>query len=322
MEAAERIARVDSASGWIFATGAAGALLTAFAPPASAKEIYAAGPDVLLPGASAPNGHAVPVEGGYRLSGRWPLGSGCQHGEWLGTIAMVFDGDVPRMDAHGAPDFKSMFVPQSECELLDTWHSLGMRGTGSTDFVVDNAFVPEERTFSVFTAQPQVAGPLYRLGVLPMFGMTVTSVLPGIARAAIEAFIELAQAKTPTFSQTGLATRPTVHAELARVEALVQSARAFLYQVAEEMMATVRAGQMVPEDLEARRRLACANVGASCVEAVDRLWALSGKTPVYSGHPLERCLRDIHTASQHLFVSPVWWEKTGQFYFGQGLGMP
>jgi hypothetical protein len=102
----------------------------------------------------------------------------------------------------------------------------------------------------------------------------------------------------------------------------VQSARAFLYEVADEMMAAVNAGGTVPEGLEARRRLACANVGASCTQAVDKLFALAGSTPVYSGHPLERCLRDVHTAAQHLFVSPVWWEKTGQYYFGQGLGMP
>jgi indole-3-acetate monooxygenase len=323
MQATESIARIDSAAGWVFGTAAGGPLLTAFMQPQSVKEIYANGPDLLLPGASAPtSSKAVQVDGGYRLSGRWPLGSGSQHGEWLGVVTMVFDGDVPRMDAHGAPDFKSMLLPRQDCELLDTWHSLGMRGTGSTHFAVTDAFVPEERVFSVFTAQPQVSGVLYNIGVLPMFAMTVTSVLPGIARAAIDSFVEMAKAKTPTFSQTGLATRPTIHAELARVEALVLSARAFLYEVANEMMASVKAGQPVSEELEARRRLACSNVGASCIEAVDRLFALAGATPVYSGHRLERCLRDIHTAGQHLFVSPVWWEKTGQYYFGLGLGMP
>lgn len=322
MELGESIARIDSAAGWIFATAGAGTLLTAFVPPSSASQIYAAGPDVLLPGSSAPVGRAVPVEGGYRLSGRWPLASGCQHGEWLGVVTLVFDGEVPRMDAHGAPDFKSMFVARQDCEILDTWYSLGMRGTGSTHFSVSDAFVPEDRVFSVFTAQPQVGGALYKLGVLPMFGMTVCSVFPGIARAAIDSFVEMAKAKTPTFSQTGLAARPTIHAEIARVEALVQSARAFLYEVADEMMASVDAGNPVPEDLEARRRLACTNVGESCRQAVERVYALAGATPIYSGHELERRLRDIQTVSQHLFTSPVWWEKTGQFYFGHGLGMP
>jgi alkylation response protein AidB-like acyl-CoA dehydrogenase len=322
MELTESIARIDSAAGWIFSTGGAGTLLTAFVPPSSAGQIYAAGPDVILPGASAPVGRAVPVEGGYRLSGRWPLASGCQHGEWLGVVTMVFEGEAPRMDAHGAPDFKSMFLPRQDCEILDTWYSMGMRGTGSTHFAVNDAFVPEDRTFSVFSDQPKVAGALYNIGVLPMFAMTVCSVFPGIARAAIDSFVEMAKGKVPTFSQTSLATRPTIHAEIARVEALVQSARALLYEVADEMMASVEAGQPVSEDLEARRRLACTNVGESCKQAVERVYALAGATPIYSGHELERRLRDIQTASQHLFASPVWWEKTGQFYFGQGLGMP
>ena len=322
MKTVEAISRIDSASGWIMSTGGAGGLLTAFMPPEAAREIFASGTDVMLPGASAPNGRAVPVDGGYRLSGRWPLASGCQHGDWLGGLGLVFDGEVPRMDAHGAPDFMNFTVRREDCEILDTWYSMGMRGTGSTHFSVSDVFVPEERAFSVFTAEPRVQGPLYRLGVLPMFAMTVTSVLPGIARAAIDAFVEMAKAKTPTFSQTGLGTRPTIHAEVARVEALVQSARAFLYEVADEMMAAVEAGQPVSEATEVRRRLACSNVGAACIEAVDRMFALAGATPVYTGHRLERCLRDIHTAGQHLFVSPVWWEKTGQYYFGHGLGMP
>jgi alkylation response protein AidB-like acyl-CoA dehydrogenase len=321
MEATETLARIDSAAGWIFSTGAAGALMTAFLPPATAREAFAGGP-VLLPGASQPKGRAVPVEGGYRVTGRWPLASGAGHGPWLGLVSMVFDGDTPRMNEHGAPDFKAMALPREECDVLDVWYSLGMRGTGSTDFVVNNAFIPEERTFSVFTAVPQVQGALYQLGVLRLFSMSIASVLPGIARSAIDAFIGLAKDKTPAFSQIGLASRPTVHAELARVEALVQSARSYLYEVAEEMMAAVKAGEPVSDDLEAQRRLACSNAGAACTEAVDRLFALSGTTTIYSGHKLEQSLRDIHTAAQHMFVSPIWWERTGQYYFGHGLGMP
>jgi indole-3-acetate monooxygenase len=322
MRVVESISRIDSAAGWVFSTGAAGALATAFLPPETAGEAYAGGIDTMFPGASAPTGRARLVDGGYRVSGRWPLASGAHHGEWLGGMVLVFEGEAPRMDAHGAPDFTFVGFPREDCVVEDTWYSLGMRGTGSTHFSVNDVYVPVDRTFSAFTAPPQVAGPLYRIGVLPMFSMTVASVLPGIAQAAIDSFIDLANAKTPTFSQTGLAARPTIHAEVARVEALVQSARAFLYEVAQEMMDTVKAGREVPDQLEARRRLACANVGASCSQAVDRLFALAGSTPIYSGHRLERCLRDVRTAGQHLFFSPVWYEKTGQYYFGLGLGMP
>jgi alkylation response protein AidB-like acyl-CoA dehydrogenase len=322
MATAEAVARIDSAAGWFVGVVGAGPLLTAFLPLDVTPALFLKGPDTLFPGASAPGARAAPVDGGYRVSGRWPLASGASHGQWLGGVAMVFDGEVPRMDPHGTPDFKVLIFAPEDCQIQDTWYSLGMRGTGSTHFAVNEVFVPEERTFSLFGGQPQVGGALYRIGVLPMFGMAVASVLPGIARAAIDAFVDLAKSKTPTFSQTGMASRPTIHAALAQAEALVQSSRSYLYEVAREMMASVQSAEPVSEDLEARRRLACANVGASCVRAVDDLFTLAGSTPIYSGSRLERCLRDIHTVSQHLFVSPVWWEKTGQYYFGLGLGMP
>jgi indole-3-acetate monooxygenase len=322
METVESISRVDAAAGWTFANLATGAVLAAFLPETGAREIYADGPDVAVPGSIAPRGRADPVSGGYELTGRWPLASGCAHGDWLAAVALIFDGDTPRVGPGGAPDLQVMFFRREECEILDTWNSVGLRGTGSTDFTVERLFVPERRVFALFTALPGVSGPLYRAGIMVLFSMALSSVLLGIARAAIDAFVELAKAKTPTLSQAGLASRPTIHAEVARSEALVQSARAFLYQVADEIMATVQASSALPDKLEASRRLACVNAGVASVEVVDRMFALAGATPVYSGHPLERCLRDVHTASQHLVMSPVWWEKTGQYYLGFALGMP
>jgi alkylation response protein AidB-like acyl-CoA dehydrogenase len=240
----------------------------------------------------------------------------------MSGVSLVMDGDTPLLGPNGAPDLKVMFFRRDEAEILDTWHSVGLRGTGSTDFAVREVVVPERRVFSLFTTPPQVAGALFKVGILPLYSMALTTVLLGIARAAIDAFVELAKAKTPTLSQTGLATRPTVHAEVARAEALLQSARAYLYEVAAALMEAARAGTSDPEGLEAKRRLACVHAGTSCTTVVNSLWTLAGTTPIYAGHRLERCLRDVHTASQHLAVSPVWWEKTGQFYFGLGLGMP
>ncbi len=322
MRTVEELSRVDGAAGWVFANLAAGSVLAAHLPEAGAREVYANGASTPLPGSVAPRGRAKPVDGGYRVSGRWPLSSGCHHGEWLVVTALVFDGDVPRMGPHGAPNLAQLFVRHDEAQILDTWHSLGLRGSGSTDFAVEDAFVPEHRVFILFMDPPQVAGPLYRAGILPLYSLALTTVSLGIARAAIDAFVALAKEKTPTLSQTGLATRPTIHAEVAHAEAQLQSARAYLYSVADDIMASLRAGSDVPDELESRRRLACVNAGAVCPTVANQMFALAGTTPIYTGHPLERFLRDVRTASQHLAVSPVWWEKTGQFYFGLGLGMP
>jgi alkylation response protein AidB-like acyl-CoA dehydrogenase len=197
-----------------------------------------------------------------------------------------------------------------------------MRGTGSADVAATDVFVPEHRVFSTLTEQPKATAPLYRLGTMVLFSCALTAVGLGIARASIDAFIELAKAKTPTLSQSGLAGRPTIHADLARAEAKLQSARAYLLEVARELMASVERGEGAPDPLEARRRLACVNAASCCEEVVDLMFRLGGSTSIYSGHKLEQCLRDIHVANQHIVVSPVWWEKTGQYYFGLGLGMP
>lgn len=322
MSAVERLSVADAAAGWTFANLAAGATLAAFLPTEGAEEVYSLGPDVALPGSVAPSGQAVPASGGYRVSGRWPLASGCDYGDWLGAVCIVSEDGVPRLGPTGAPDLKVLFLRKEDCRIEDTWHSLGLRGTGSSHFHVDEAFVPEGRSFSLFSTPPQVQGQMYRIGVMGLFSMALTSVLLGTARAAIDAFVELAKDKTPTLSQTGLATRPTIHAQVARAEALLASARAFLYECAAELENCVATAAVVEDAVEVRCRLACVNAGENSLRVVDMMFALSGSSGVYAGSRLERCLRDAHTASQHLAVSQVWWEKTGQYYFGLGLGMP
>jgi alkylation response protein AidB-like acyl-CoA dehydrogenase len=322
LNAVEELARIDSAVGWMLANVGTGAVQASRLPEEGAREVFGEGK--LGAGSITPRGRAVPVEGGYRVSGRWPLASGCHFASWIGGNCLVFDGDTPRMDAHipGMPDFKLMFFPAEECTILDTWYSTGMRGTGSADFVVEDAFVPERRTFSLFTAQSRLPGPLYKMGIDMQFFMALVTVGLGIARASIDAFVELAKEKTPTLSQTGLATRPTIHAEVARAEATYQSARAYMHEVAREMTAAVWTAGSVSEETEVRRRLACLQAATASEEVVDRMYRLGGVSSIQQNGRLDRCLRDIHTMNQHMAASQVWWEKTGQAYFGLGLGMP
>lgn len=320
LEAVEALSRIDSAAGWVYMILAGSAFEVAFLPPSAVSTIHPHG--ALTGSAIMPRGRAVPVEGGYRLSGRWPLASGCKHASWLAGNSLIFDGDHPVMSPEGMPQFTLMYVPAEQCTIIDTWDSTGMRGTGSHDFAVEDVFVPEDRTFEVFGAKSYVSGPLYRMRVEMLAITSIVTVSLGIARSAIDTLVAIAKEKTPTLSQTVLAARPTLHAEVAHAEARLQSARAYLFEVAHEMMDAVTTGDEVTPDVEARRRLACANLAESCEEVVDRMYRLSGSTSVYSGRGLDRHLRDIHTVNQHLAASPVWWEKTGQYYFGYGLGMP
>lgn len=317
----EELSRLDAATGWVYANLGASGMIAAFLDPAGARELYAGGPDQAGAGTANPKGRAVPVEGGYRVSGQWPLVSGCHHASWIAVGALVFDGDGPRMSPAGGPDIQLMALPAHEVTILDTWDSLGLRGTGSTDVRVEEAFVPTERAFPAF-GLPRASGAMYRAGILPLFSYSVTTVGLGIARAAIDAFVEIAEVKTPAMSQSPLASRPTVHAAIARAEASLAAARAFFFETAEEVMASLEATGAVPEALEARRRLATAYCGEACAEVVDAMFRLAGATGVYRGQRLEQLMRDMHTASQHAFVAPSWWEQTGRFYLGQGLGMP
>jgi indole-3-acetate monooxygenase len=320
LKTVEELSRIDSATGWIFANTATSAVQAAFLPEAGAQEVYGSG--AFIAGSVMPRGRAVPVEGGYRVSGQWPLVSGCHHAAWFGGTCLVFEGEAPRMGPHDMPDFMLMFMPSSDCSILDTWHSTGMRGTGSADVAVDDVFVPEHRTFPEFTAQPRLSGKLYKLRLEMHFLTALANVGLGIARAAIDEFVEVARSKTPTLSQVALGARPTIHADVARAEALYQSAHAYMHEVARQMTVAISLSDGVPEELEASRRLACLNSAEACEKVVDMMFRLGGSSSIYTGQRLDRCLRDIHTVNQHLAVSPVWWERTGQYYFGLGLGMP
>src|SRR5262249_15235704 len=132
---------------------------------------------------------------------------------WVFGNCVVMAGDRPRMGSDGTPDVRSVFFPRSECEVLDTWHTSGLRGTGSTDFVVRDLFVPEERTLPAFSAAPVQPGVLYQLPLITVFAVSIAAVPLGIARAAIDVLVKLASEKTPTGSQTLLRERASIQSD-------------------------------------------------------------------------------------------------------------
>jgi alkylation response protein AidB-like acyl-CoA dehydrogenase len=315
----EELARMDGAVGWNVMIAGTGGMFSAFMPESSAREIFG-DPRSTVAGALAPKGRAVPVDGGYMLSGQWPLASGCLHASWLAGGSFIFDGDgqAPRMGGQGIPDLKLFFFPKDECEILDTWYSAGLRGTGSHDFTVKDQLVPESRAFSLM-GKAHHHGTLYRAGILNVFSLPVAAVALGIARAALDAFEELAGAKTPTFSMATLRDRTTVQASVAKAEALHRSARALIYETAESIWDTMCAGDELSEEQEALVRLSCVHAGAACAEAVDIVYTLAGATSVYATSKIERCFRDAHVVTQHIALSFQWYERTGQYFLGMGL---
>jgi alkylation response protein AidB-like acyl-CoA dehydrogenase len=170
----EAISQVDGATGWCLMIGSLYGLFGGCLPAAAAHEIYGRDPLVITGGAFRSAGQAIAVDGGYRVTGRWAFGSGCQHSVWIVGGCRIFDGDQPRFGADGTPAVRILFFPAADCEILDTWQSVGLRGTGSHDYAVTDLFVPAARSLS-FREPPVQTGPLYALPVIALFAAGISS---------------------------------------------------------------------------------------------------------------------------------------------------
>ena len=192
---AEEISRVDGSTGWCTAIASGYGLFGGYLEAKAALEIYGVDPYVRTAGAFRPSGEAVAVEGGFRVTGRWALGSGCQHSAWIVGGCQIMDSGLPRVGADGAPETRILFFPASSCDILDTWHSIGLRGTGSHDYAVADVFVPEDHSIS-FRSQPVESGPLYAIPTIALFSTLIAAVPLGIAWHAIDILVEIAGTNT------------------------------------------------------------------------------------------------------------------------------
>jgi indole-3-acetate monooxygenase len=319
----EELARIDSAAAWVGAISVVGAWLTVVLPESAADEMLA-DPKALLLGSLFPPMAASPVQGGYRVSGRTSFGSGCQYATWLGCQAVVMENGTPRLGPMGMLELLVLFVPSSEVKFVENWNTLGMRGTGSHDFQVADTFVPESHVWRIgpyAPVNPLFTDPLSRMGIWWLSPL-VASVSLGIARTAIDDLIELAQMKTPSFTQTGLADKPVVQDKIARARAVVDAARSYLYEAlaeAEELLETqprldVKQGMPIA--------LSASFATEAAVQAVDLVHACAGTAGIRDEQPFQRYFRDVHTLSQHAFASASRFESVGKLMLGRESDWP
>lgn len=308
----EEIARADGSAGWCAMIGATSGLMSVHLDEDLAREIYGRD-DAVTCGVFAPMGRAVPTAGGYRVSGRWPFASGCEHSHWrMGGAIVMGEGGPAELLPNGAPDVRSVLFRADETRVIDTWDTSGLRGTGSHDIEATDVVVPAERTFSLLTGRPKHAG-----YTLPFFGVLAAGVAAvglGIARAAVDTLVATAKTKTPPGSKRTLAHRELVQLDVAKAEAKLRSARAFLFETLEE---AARAGE-VPPSLAARARLRIAAChAAEEASAVATLaYHAGGGSAVYAKSPLQRHFRDAHVVTQHLMVSQTAATQAGRVLLG------
>jgi alkylation response protein AidB-like acyl-CoA dehydrogenase len=290
----------------------------AFLDQAAARTMYA-DLNAFTGGVTRPTGRAVKIRGGYRVSGRWALGSCCQHSRWLFSGCQVIEDGGPRLAADGGLETRLCYLPGEAVEVLDTWNSTGLRGTGSHDYAITDFFVPEEHGFDPQRASIQRPEPLY--GVRNMYLCNLAGIPLGIARAAIDAVLELAQDK-PTRIGTALKDEAHVHLALARAEAGLGGARGFVFDTLEEIWSALCAGKPVSARQHALYRLAIGNAYEACSAAVTLMYRVGSSSALDAGHPLDRAFRDIHTAAQHFVVSAKIAEAAGRVFLGLKPGVP
>jgi indole-3-acetate monooxygenase len=312
----EEVSRADGSVGWCVMIGSSTAALSGYLPPATAREIYGSDPLVITGGAVAPTGKAVRTEGGYRVNGRWKWGSATQNCTWITGGALIFEGDKPRIGASGDPEFQLMIFPAREVEILDTWDSSGLRGTGSHDFQVKDVFVPNERAFAIGATRPVVKTPLYRFPFFGLLAVGVSAVSLGIARHAIDEFAILAGGKVPTWERKTLAHSARIQEGVAEAEATLRSSRAFLFEAIEAAWDAASTGSSPSLQMRRDLRLAAANVAWQCVKVVDAMYSMGGGSVVHSSHPIQRCFRDVHVVTQHQMVNRNVFETTGRLFLG------
>jgi alkylation response protein AidB-like acyl-CoA dehydrogenase len=282
------------------------------------EEIYRRNPSAVMAAAFHPPQQARETSGGHRITGRGPLASNVHQSEWLFLTAMIFDGEAPRL-IEGAPQLIGVVLRTNEVQIVDTWHSLGMRGTDSNDVIVHDVFVPSARSFPLvpeFEPGPYHRGALYRFPGIGAASFTIAPVALAVARGAIREVTLLVERKTAFGFQRPLRERGVVQAALARAEGMLRAARLLYYDTLDAAWTRTEAGEPNTLTDKADLLLAAAHLTAMAAEVTDMMHRIAGTTGVYARSPLERHLRDIQTLRHHGFLSENRFEAVGQVYCG------
>jgi alkylation response protein AidB-like acyl-CoA dehydrogenase len=316
----EAIARIDGSTGWCVFIAACNALLGAFLADEAAEDVFGTDPHSIVAGVVHPYGRAVVSVDGYRVTGHWSYASGCQHSTWIFCGCEVFDGDQRRVTEDGEPDVRLCFVPIQQISIIETWDVSGLAGTGSHDVVIDQVFVPAAYTCAfkpgIIPQGASYQNPVYRYVLYASFALPISAVALGIAQGALDACLELAHSKKPTVGTQLLRDHSLFQLRIAESVAQVRSARAWLHMTVEQTWQSHLAHGRVSFDERADLLLAAANATRSAAAAVDMLYTAAGASANYRRSPLQRALRDIHAATQHVGTATPQFQSAGRMILG------
>jgi indole-3-acetate monooxygenase len=314
MRVVEAASAMDGSIGWIVANGGGMSRVAGYLPESVAREWFD-DPCAFIVSATGAVGLAEPVAGGYRVTGRWPFGSGASHGTRFMGLAAVRDGSD-----NGRPPICCYFA-REHVTIHDTWHVSGLRGTGSSDFEVKDAFVPAEHTHDLIAPVPTQPGAIYRIPGLTIFPWSITGAPLGIASGVLAAFTQSAMQKKVRLGMTvRLQDREIVQSAVGRAEAILGAARAFLNEAMTELLAALDDDPDRLMRARARLRIACAYAAEGATSVVQTLTTEAGASTIFESNALERAARDLQAAVKHVAMSPQSYVVAGRLNLGLDPG--
>jgi indole-3-acetate monooxygenase len=317
LQVIEELGKADASTAWTVSQGANWATYSARMSREAAREIWIDTPRSVVSNTPSPTAKGVVVPGGFRVSGRQPFSTGCKHASWIAAHVQVTEnGEVRQRD--GKPEARYCLVPAAQVELIDTWHTKGMRGTGTHSFEVRDVFVPEERTVLTHGAALVSPGPRYKIPITLGFGAGDGMVALGLARNCINAFFEVAGTKAPR-NLTGLLRDQSIsQVAVGQAEAALRAGRAFLMQAACDIWDEATSSDEPTTSLDTRTQLRLAATHAIRLAAgiVDSLYTACGATVVFEGHLLQRLFQDMHVITQHSQGRLAHYELVGKHCLG------
>ena len=305
----EAIARADGSAGWNLMIGIESFGL--IAPAFKQCLDLIADPSVVMCSSTAAVGRAEKCAGGYRVKGQWQFVSGCHNSQIFGATVRLYDQGEP---IEGVGNVYAI-LPLGQFEIVDTWHTSGLCGSGSHDVRVDDVVVPQERIVAPIGGYIDDS-PLLRFPLGARLAYNKVAVALGIARAACDAFAALAEGKVPRFTSKMLKTRAPAQRAIAQAEIRVRGSRALLFEQAEALWDAVVAGHGIPATQLALFQAGCSDAVAGCAQAVDLVCDAAGTTANVKGHPLERLARDARVVRQHVTVASFHLDDCGRVLLG------
>jgi len=296
----EAIGSADASTAWCLGQALGCSLASGFLERDVALDIFGPKNAVLAWGPARGNAKAIITDGGFNSSGLWMFGSGLPHATWIGGHSIVCDADgEPRLNKNGKPINRTMLMPISSAEIIDVWHVLGLRGTGSNNYEVKDVFVPEG--YTMWRDNPDEIlepGALYRIPILTAYGIGFTGIAMGLAQVMLDEFMELALVKKPGGFTTTLSGNAVIQSEVSQATGRLRAARGYLFEMIEAYWETLQDGDTPPLELRALLRTAISTAMLTSRDVVDFAYHASGTNGIFEGSPFERRFRDIHTLTQ------------------------